>query len=131
MHSYRLVDGTNTYKHDMIYYTHRYGSHSMDLHRALSGRTKSVPTIVLAHQPFAAAEAIEWKGVNLVLSGHTHAGQMFPMIIPVYLYNPFFVGLYQPYEDVFVYVSPGVNYFTIPLRHYRPGITYITITSKD
>ena len=101
----------------------------MDLHRALSGRTKSVPTIVLAHQPHAAAEAIEWSDVHLVLSGHTHAGQVFPFMILVYLYNPFFVGLYQPYSGVYVYVSPGVNYYTLPYRHYRPGMTHITLVS--
>ncbi len=103
----------------------------MDIHQALSTRTKNIPTIVLAHQPKAAAEAIEWRDVNLILSGHTHAGQVLPFMLPVYLYNPFFVGLYQPYEGVFVYVSPGVNYFNLPLRHYRPGITYITLTTKS
>lgn len=102
----------------------------MDLHRALSGRTNTVPTIVLAHQPKAAVEAIEWKDVRLVLSGHTHAGQVFPVMIGVYLYNPFFVGLYEPHTDVFVYVSPGVNYFTLPFRHYRPEITLLTLRSK-
>ena len=99
----------------------------MDIHRALSGRSKHVPTIVLAHQPRAAAEAIYWNDVRLVLSGHTHAGQIFPFMIPVYLYNPFFVGLYEPLSHVYVYVSPGTHYYMLPYRHYRPEITHITL----
>ena len=112
-----------------MYLSLRYGSHSMDIHRALSGRTKGIPTIVLAHQPAAAAEAIEWEDVRLVLSGHTHAGQIFPLMIPIYLVNPFLAGLYEPYPKVFVYVNAGVNYFTVPFRHYRPEITHITLLS--
>lgn len=101
----------------------------MDIHKALSGRQKGIPTIVLAHQPKAAAEAIMWKDVRLVLSGHTHAGQLLPFMIPVYLYNPFFAGLYNPIKDVYVYVSAGTANYHIPFRHYRPEITHITLLS--
>lgn len=101
----------------------------MDIHAALTGRTKGIPTVVLAHQPRAAAEAIMWDDVRLVLSGHTHAGQIFPWMVVIYLTHPFFAGLYQPVPDVYVYVSPGTLYFMIPFRHYRPEITYITLVS--
>ena len=102
----------------------------MDIPSALTGRTEGVPTIVLAHQPWAAQEAILWKDVRLVLSGHTHAGQLLPMMAITYLYNPFFVGLYQPQPEVFVYVNPGTVYFFLPFRHYRPEITHITLISQ-
>ena len=108
---------------------HRHGSHTMDIPAALTGRTKGVPTIVLAHQPRAAAKAIVWDDVRLVLSGHTHAGQFFPWMMVIYLVNPFFVGLYQPMPDVYVYVNPGTLYFMVPFRHYRPEITHITLFS--
>lgn len=102
----------------------------MNIHSALSGRTQGVPTVVLAHQPRAAAEAIMWKDVRLVLSGHTHAGQILPAMPLVYLYNPFFVGLYEPRDNVFVYVNPGTVYYFLPFRHYRPEITVITLVSS-
>ncbi len=103
----------------------------MDLHTALSGRKEGVPTIVLAHQPWAAVEAIMWNDVRLVLSGHTHGGQIFPAIPFIYLYNPFFVGLYEPRPSVFVHVSPGTVYYMLPFRHYyRPEITEITLISS-
>ena len=106
-----------------------YGDHATDLNAALSSRTKGTPTIVLAHQPRAAMEAIQWSDVRLTLSGHTHGGQFFPYSVFVYFLNPLFVGLYEPSPGVFVYVSPGTLYYVIPFRHYRPEITYFTLQS--
>ena len=99
----------------------------MDIHKALSGRTEKIPTIVLAHQPRAAAEVIHWNDVKLVLSGHTHAGQILPLMLPIYIYNPFFAGLYEPLPRTYVYVSAGTHYYMLPYRHYRPEITHLTL----
>ena len=99
----------------------------MDIHSALSGRTGGVPTVVLAHQPRAAVEALMWKDVRLVLSGHTHAGQILPLMPLCYLLNPFYAGLYEPRDDVYVYVNPGTTYYLVPFRHYRPEITLLTL----
>ncbi|HZW82625.1 MAG TPA: hypothetical protein VFF14_04270, partial [Candidatus Deferrimicrobium sp.] len=43
----------------------------------MSGVDKSLPLIVIDHQPSHLEEAIS-QGVDLQLSGHTHSGQMFP-----------------------------------------------------
>lgn len=102
----------------------------MNIHSALSGREDGVPTVVLAHQPWAALEAIMWDDVRLVLSGHTHAGQILPFMPFTYLYNPFHVGLYEPHPQVYVYVNPGTVYYMFPFRHYRPEITLITLVSQ-
>jgi len=103
----------------------------MDLHAALSGRTSGVPTVVLAHQPWAAVEAIMWDNVRLVLSGHTHGGQLFPMAPVVYFYNPYYAGLYEPKPDIFVHVNPGSLYYLFPFRHYyKPEITEITLVTS-
>ena len=99
----------------------------MDLKAALSSRMEGVPTVVLAHQPKAAMEAVKWKDVQLVLSGHTHAGQIILWALFAYLGNPLFVGLYEPQPGVFVYVSPGSLYYLVPFRHYRPEITLFTL----
>lgn len=102
----------------------------MDLHAALAGRDRGIPTIVLAHQPNAVLEAIYWTDVFLVLSGHTHAGQMFPISLFVYIMQPFFAGLYQPLAGVYVYVSSGTVYNWMPLRDlYPPEIVLITLTT--
>ena len=101
----------------------------MDLAAALGDRTRGTPTVVLAHQPRAAMEAIEWNDVQLVLSGHTHAGESFPLSVLIYFSNPLFVGLYELRPGVYVYVSPGTGYYVIPFRHYRPEITKFTLLS--
>lgn len=105
-----------------------FGTHGMDVAQALQGRPEGVPTIVLAHQPRAAVEAIEWKDVQLVLSGHTHAGQLIPYNLLVYAIQPLFFGLYQPHPGVYVYVSSGTHFFFFPVRHlFDPEIVHFTL----
>lgn len=94
-----------------------YSDHGMDLHKALEGCSPDHTTILLAHQPLAAKRALQERpDINLILSGHTHAGQIFPLNVLAYLLNPFFVGLYRVTPDTFVYVSPGTGHYGIPMR---------------
>lgn len=59
------------------------------------------PTIVLAHNPSAANEIVDYarsinhSAIDLILSGHTHAGQYFVMIPYIYWILPFFYGFYE------------------------------------
>src|SRR5262249_61167358 len=46
-----------------------------DLERALRDRPDDIPTILLAHDPDEFRKAAK-RGVDLVLSGHTHGGQV-------------------------------------------------------
>ena len=39
---------------------------------------KSMPVIAMHHQPFELKQASQLAGVDLLLSGHTHRGQMAP-----------------------------------------------------
>ncbi|BFZ13039.1 hypothetical protein BsWGS_16078 [Bradybaena similaris] len=96
----------------------RYEGHTFDLDRAVGSCSSDTPVILLAHQPRAAKKALDSKyRIDLVLAGHTHGGQMFPMMIGAYFLNPFFAGLYQ-YGDrgSQVYVSQGTLYWGIPMR---------------
>ncbi|KAI1890022.1 hypothetical protein AGOR_G00168940 [Albula goreensis] len=95
----------------------RYPGHGMDVKKALTGCAPELPIILLAHQPRAARQALQERpDIGLVLSGHTHAGQIFPLSILAYLVNPFFCGLYRVGEHSMVYVSPGTVYYGIPMR---------------
>uniref|UniRef100_A0A8C1H1L5 Transmembrane protein with metallophosphoesterase domain n=1 Tax=Cyprinus carpio TaxID=7962 RepID=A0A8C1H1L5_CYPCA len=95
----------------------RYPGHGMDVEKALSGCSAESPIILLAHQPHAAKQALQQRpDISLVLSGHTHAGQLFPLTILAFLMNPFFCGLYRVSEHTMVYVTPGTVHYGIPMR---------------
>ncbi|KAJ8303304.1 hypothetical protein KUTeg_019700 [Tegillarca granosa] len=108
----------------------QYSSHGMDLDRALLGCPKEQPVILLAHQPKAAKIALDsGNKIDLVLSGHTHGGQMFPLTIGAYLFNPFYVGLYKYGDHSHVYVSMGTIYWGMPVRFMtHKEIIKITLT---
>ncbi|XP_064640205.1 transmembrane protein with metallophosphoesterase domain-like [Lineus longissimus] len=94
-----------------------YKGHGMDLDKAVSTCDPKYPIILLAHQPNAAKMALESKhDIKLVLSGHTHGGQMFPGSILVYLVNTYYAGLYKVGKSNYVYVSEGAIYWGIPMR---------------
>lgn len=105
--------GVDDIEADLLHYS----GHGMDLVKALGGCSTDHTTILLAHQPLAAKRALQARpDINLILSGHTHAGQIFPLNVAAYLLNPFFAGLYQVAQTTFVYVSPGTAYYGIPMR---------------
>uniref|UniRef100_A0A0N5A819 Metallophos domain-containing protein n=1 Tax=Syphacia muris TaxID=451379 RepID=A0A0N5A819_9BILA len=97
--------------------------HKMDYKKALSGCSNSTNEVVilLTHQPNAARIILDDSSVNkhihLILSGHTHSGQMYVFVPIVYALNAFVRGLYyDAVRDTFVYVSAGVNYFGPPVK---------------
>lgn len=55
----------------------RSGSGRKSLEEIMAGMDRSLPIILLDHQPFDLYQA-ETAGVDLQLSGHTHRGQFFP-----------------------------------------------------
>lgn len=75
-----------------------------DLKSALKGINTTLPTILLSHQPNI-IKYINSK-IDLVLSGHTHGGQIFPFSIGVYFANPFLYGL-KNINDTQLYISQG------------------------
>lgn len=65
------------------------------------------PSILLYHMP-AETNAANEKGISLMLSGHTHFGQIFPHTLLVKLAFPYIKGLYK-FKNMFLYVSPGTG----------------------
>jgi predicted MPP superfamily phosphohydrolase len=56
----------------------RQNRHRRPLHALLAGVDRSLPLVVLDHQPYHLEEAVA-GGVDLQLSGHTHRGQVWPV----------------------------------------------------
>lgn len=94
---------------------HRFGEgHGTDLEAALRNHPPEMPVVLLAHQPKTVHAAADFK-VDLQISGHTHAGQIWPFSYLVKLDQPYLVGLHQ-HRDTQIYVSPGTGYWGPPLR---------------
>jgi hypothetical protein len=72
--------------------------------------------VLLAHQPRAIHEAAR-LGAGLVLAGHTHGGQIWPMHHLARLQQPYVWGLHRhPGSDTQIYVSAGTGFWGPPMR---------------
>lgn len=76
---------------------------------------KKQPNILFKHSP-SFVPLVEKMGVDLMISGHTHRAQMFPLNYVTYLiYHGFDYGL-KNYNNLSVYTSSGVGSWGPPLR---------------
>jgi len=73
-----------------------------------------VPSILIHHSPVG-IQYIESTGIDLMLSGHTHAGQVFPFSLFSKLSFPFNSGLYQQGKTK-IFVSNGAGTFMVRVR---------------
>jgi uncharacterized protein len=72
------------------------------------------PSIILYHLP-RELKTVANAGIGLQLSGHTHAGQMFPFNYLVRLMFPYMRGIYK-YKGAYLHVSPGTGTWGPPMR---------------
>lgn len=84
------------------------------LQEIIRGIDLSKPLIVLDHQPQAVSEA-QKSGADLLLSGHTHGGQLFPL--QFFTKSLFIIdrGLWQE-ESFHLIVSTGLGIWGPPIR---------------
>jgi uncharacterized protein len=106
-----------------------------DLDRAIQPATPEDVVVLLSHNPDF-AEKLNDARVKLVLSGHTHGGQIYLPIIgspwtPSRYGKKYLKGLVQaPQTQVFV--SGGVGCVGVPMRFgSRPEINLLTLTSSQ
>jgi len=98
------------------------GRSDSGLHREITDLQAStdLPRIVINHVPVDQAEA-KALDAKLMLSGHTHRGQIFPFSLFLnFLYGRFSYGL-ENYEGMATYTSAGVGTWGPPLRTLFPG----------
>jgi hypothetical protein len=88
-----------------------------DLDRTMASVPKGAFSVVLAHNP-ALFPHLADRGAKVVLSGHTHHGQL---SIPsrgwslASVFLEYAMGTYER-NGALLYVSPGTNYWGIPFR---------------
>lgn len=98
----------------------RFKEYEPNLERAKQDLNPSKPSILLAHQP-KFARLYDVSEFDLVLSGHTHAGQVFPMSIFVWLDQHYIHGLYNHTKDTKLYVSSGAGFWGPSFRFLAPS----------
>lgn len=100
--------------------------------RAVEGLDARLPNIVLCHKPYYLDEASEY-GAGLMVSGHTHGGQIVlarifgAVVTPASLVSGYVEGLYR-LDRTQLYVTRGIGVVGIPLRvNCPPEITVLTL----
>jgi hypothetical protein len=70
------------------------------------------------------------SGVGLMLSGHTHGGQIWPLSIATRMLNPLLAGRYEN-AGMTVLVSRGTGTWGPRMRLWHPGeIMLVTLRSR-
>lgn len=86
----------------------------------LAGRPPGA-TILVSHYPrVAIADAATSAGVGLMISGHTHGGQLWPFAYLSKRAFPLFEGRYDV-DGMTVIVCRGTRFWGPPMRLWRPG----------
>ncbi len=102
-----------------------------DLDRALRDRPEGAPTVLLAHDPDQFRQAAR-RGVDVMLSGHTHGGQVALPFVARHvnlskLNHQYHLGTYQ-HGNSTLYVHPGLGTTGPPIRFgVAPAIALITL----
>ncbi len=105
-----------------------------DLGRALRGIEEGRASLLLSHEPLV-FDMPKARGVSLVLSGHTHGGQVCLPIVgaPARLFAPlkYLRGLYEQ-EGSRLYVSRGTGMIGLPVRiGARPEVALLRLERDD
>lgn len=98
-----------------------------DVDAALAG-APDAPVVLLAHQPHQVREVRD--RCDLVLSGHTHGGQIWPFHLLVLTREPVLHGLSRHGERTQLWVSRGAGFWGPPFRVFAPSdVSLLTLRS--
>jgi hypothetical protein len=104
----------------------RFDSPRPPLSKVLASCRSDIPAVLLYHQPIHFEEAVS-LGVDLQLSGHTHAGQIPPLDFLVWLLFKHPYGLFSK-EGAFIYTTAGTGYWGPPMRLFTSAeIVHFTL----
>ena len=105
-----------------------------DLNAALNGIPTDIPVVLLGHEPDPADTVSLDERVDLMLTGHSHGGQIrFPVIgspFKAHQAQKYDKGLYDV-NSMWLYVNRGIGVITsVPLRlNCPPEITELTLVT--
>ena len=115
-----------------------FGLSDPDLDRAAPKglQTSNEPVILMAHEPDYANHVVRHGGVDLMLSGHTHGGQVrLPLVGAIYtppLGREYVEGHFTLKNGLQLYVNRGIGTVGVPFRVLcRPELTMLTLKSAQ
>jgi uncharacterized protein len=107
----------------------QFGQRDDAVEQALANRPPGA-TILLSHSPLESGRASA-AGANLMLSGHTHAGQIWPFNFLVRIKYPLLAGRYDV-AGMTLIVGRGTGTWGPPMRLWRPSeILRIKLRTPD
>ncbi len=86
-----------------------------DIAAAMQEIPHDAPSLLLAHQP-KYVEYLEGFTPSLMLSGHTHGGQIWPFHYAVRLVQPYVKGLHTIGENRHIYINSGIGFWGPAMR---------------
>jgi hypothetical protein len=105
------------------------GAAEADLETAIAGIGPDRVVVLLQHSPEDEQRAAA-AGVDLMLNGHTHGGQIWPFNLLVRKAYPHIAGIYRV-GDMTQIVSRGTGQWGPPMRLFAPSEIYlITLRSR-
>jgi predicted MPP superfamily phosphohydrolase len=99
---------------DSVYDPHQVNDKTIKDTLPLLDFSGDMPKIVIHHGPWG-VEYMNEYGTDLVISGHTHAGQIFPATLIAKSRFPYLRGL-KNYKGTYIYVSQGAGTFFARMR---------------
>lgn len=114
---------------DLRSYERRVKSDVNLIARAMQNIPPDAAVILLSHRPVQAEKAAN-LGVDLMLSGHTHGGQIWPFGYVTRRYFPLLAGEYR-IKEMAVVVCRGTGGWGPSMRLWKPGeISCITLRKR-
>jgi hypothetical protein len=104
--------------------------HGADHAAALAGADRTIPVLLLAHQPKQIDGAVE-HGIALQISGHTHGGQIWPFHLLVRTDQPVVAGLSRHGARTQLYTSRGTGFWGPPFRVFAPSEISVLVLRAD
>lgn len=98
----------------------RLGYKASDINKVKQYINNEKFNILITHQP-KYVKTYDVTGFDLILSGHTHAGQIFPFSLLVFLEQGFVYGLYELGKNALLYVSSGAGFWGPAVRFLAPS----------
>ena len=124
-----IAGSLNFYGIDDPSVKYRFGGELVPFEKVIGPEAKVEPAILLYHRP-AHIEKLAGLGIDLVLCGHTHNGQLWPFVYVVRRFFPRVTGHFTV-GNSHLYVSRGTGTWGPPMRFGSPPeITKIVLRSK-